>query len=183
MNENQQLAARHGYTQQHYRPISLPEPRVHWQPTHATIDLKWILDERGGLMELMRASWCALAVDASTYAGQAYISATEPDVVKAWHLHAKQYDRFVCVRGRVVLGLCDLRTSEVSRVVLDAEKSPKVVIIPPGVAHGWKCLGSTESWILNLVSHEYDGTDEYRRPADAGPTADIDFDWHARVDG
>ena len=112
-----------------------------------------------------------------------YLSTTLPGVVKAWHLHAKQMDRFICVRGRVVVGLCCLFTGDVQRVVLEPCRALRTLHIPPGVAHGWKALGNEEAWVLNICSHEYDGTDEYRRGAHDGPRPDIAFDWNAKVDG
>ena len=151
--------------------------------------LTWHLDARGALIELFRRSWDYCPPEANLsprgLVRQAYISVTNPGVVKAWHLHAEQTDRFFCLRGKVLLGLFSLMdpSSKVRTIVLDSSRSPKLQIIPPGYAHGWKSIGETESWVLNLCSHEYDGTDEWRRPAHSGPSKNVDFDWNQGVDG
>ena len=48
-----------------------------------TKPLRLIPDERGWLMEILRAD----EADLFTKFGQVYISATYPGVVKAWHYH------------------------------------------------------------------------------------------------
>ena len=123
------------------------------------------------------------------HVGQAYISTTQAGVVKGWHLHAHQTDRFVCLRGSILLATCDLRGSDplarhpVITRVMEPTRGSECVIIPPGVAHGWRALGDCESWILNLCSHEYNGTDEWRRGPHRGPNNDQPFVWDMEVDG
>ena len=156
-------------------------------------NLVWNTDQRGSLVELWRSSWGETAEfhdppldpEDLRIAQQVYISTTNPGVVKAWHYHTQQWDRFVCLKGRVVIGLLNLdsKHTQVQTITLDAEKGASMVVVPPGVAHGWKALGNQEAWILNICSNEYDGMDEYRRPAAAGPASDIEFDWHKGVDG
>ena len=67
--------------------------------------LRTIADERGWLMEILRAD----EADLFTAFGQVYVSATYPGVVKAWHYHRKQIDNFACVAGMVKLVLVDTR--------------------------------------------------------------------------
>lgn len=123
------------------------------------------------------------------HVSQVYVSTTRPGVVKAWHAHTKQTDRFVVVRGAVLVGLCDLLAGDgsnrVQEVVLDSQRGPRVLTIPPGVAHGWMALDHQdgESWVLNLCSHEYNGEDEYRRGAQDGPASGIAYDWRRSRDG
>jgi dTDP-4-dehydrorhamnose 3,5-epimerase len=52
--------------------------------------LKWITDERGKLMEMLRS-------DDPIFQkfGQVYVTTCYPGVVKAWHYHKKQDDNFV----------------------------------------------------------------------------------------
>ncbi len=144
-----------------------------------TVDrLEWLADPRGALVEVARVS------DVGDIA-QVYVSATSPGVVKGWHLHARQTDRFFVLRGRILLATCDLLapSHEIRELVVDAERSPLRVTIHPGVAHGWMALGSDESWVLNLVSREYDGTDEFRRAAHEGPSPIKPYDWQQKRDG
>tara|TARA_B100001093_G_scaffold178885_1_gene171475 strand:+ start:17789 stop:18397 length:609 start_codon:yes stop_codon:yes gene_type:complete len=189
-------ALANGYSQHFTEPINIPKPHETWDETHYSFSLRWHLDERGSLVELYRASWAEesfttlealtpfMGKMAATF-GQAYISTTAPGVIKGWHLHSKQTDRFVVLRGRILLGLCNLQTGKATRLVLDSQRNPRVVCVPPGVAHGWKALGSTESWVLNICSHEYDGTDEYRKSPHENPDLvhKVAFDWNKEIDG
>ena len=116
------------------------------------------------------------------------MSTTRPGVVKGWCTR-EQTARFVVVRGSVMVGLCDLTLPreewQVREVVLDSQRGPKILTIPPGVAHGWMALDHEdgESWVMNLCSREYDGTDEWRRPAHAGPAPGVEYNWRQSRDG
>jgi dTDP-4-dehydrorhamnose 3,5-epimerase len=70
-----------------------------------TRPLRVVPDERGWLMEILRADDSELF----TKFGQVYVSATYPGVVKAWHYHRVQVDPFACVAGMVKLVLVDTR--------------------------------------------------------------------------
>jgi len=168
------------------------------------------LDPRGTLCELWRESWGDAPVAGNVIdpnegrVRQVYVSGTLPDTVKGWHLHARQTDRFVCIEGRVIVCTCDLRdlvdaefTSsgemdclklQVVEHLLDA-RTPRTLVIPPGWAHGWWNPGPDFARILNMCSHEYDGTDEWRLAADEGPVGwriplrPKTFDWRHPRDG
>ena len=59
------------------------------------------------------------------------------------------------------------------------EHCPGLVRIPPGVQHGWMCVGETEAYIINVVSEAYNpaSPDEFRtHPHDN----DIPYDWTRR---
>lgn len=180
-----------GYVQQHSEPITVDPPTARQREGDEwfSFPLTWHLDQRGALVELFRASWMYThqffdgVWKHADHMGQCYISTTAPNVVKAWHLHLKQTDRFVCLRGKVVVGVYSLKTGRHQRIVLDAEKEARTLVIPPGVAHGWKNIGSSDSWILNICSEEYDGTDEYRRGAHSGPVHGVNWDWSPMIDG
>jgi dTDP-4-dehydrorhamnose 3,5-epimerase-like enzyme len=139
-------------------------------------------------------------------ARQVYVSETRAGTVKGWHLHTVQVDRFSCLRGSARLVLADLRQPLPSiphlghlvgplSVVgmrrmgfpivafhLDATRAPVRVEVPPGVAHGWLAL--EDCAILNCVSREYDGTDEWRTDPH-GPVGDLwpSLDWREPLDG
>lgn len=142
--------------------------------------LKVIPDERGRLMEIMRCD-----DDFFTGFGQVYLSTVYPGVVKAWHYHKNQDDRFTCVKGMVKAVLYDDRPDSRSRGVLNqlyvGEYNPCVVVIPAGVFHGWKCISETEAYVINIPSEPYnrENPDEFRAdPHDS----DIPYDW-SRKDG
>ena len=64
--------------------------------------LKRIPDERGWLMEMLRAD-----DDLFQKFGQVYLTAVYPGVVKGWHYHKIQTDHFVCVGGMAKVVLYD----------------------------------------------------------------------------
>jgi dTDP-4-dehydrorhamnose 3,5-epimerase-like enzyme len=143
-------------------------------------------DARGGLVELWRRSWNAGTPNDGDGVAQAYLSITEPNVVKGWHAHAVQTDRFVVVQGRILLATFEIvddgAHGRIVERVLDASRSERVDV-PPLVAHGWIALGTEQAVVLNLVSHEYSGTDEWRRPANEGPTVFKQYEWRRNRDG
>jgi len=142
--------------------------------------LKVVPDERGRLMEIMRRDDPFF-----TGFGQVYLSTVHPGVVKAWHYHNIQEDRFTCVKGMVKAVLYDDREGSPTRGALNeiyiGEHKPCLVVIPPGVYHGWKCISECEAYVINIPSepYNYSDPDEYRvDPHDGG----IPYDW-ARRDG
>ena len=141
---------------------------------------KVLPDERGRLGEIMRADdpWFEKF-------GQVYFTTTYPGVVKAWHYHKKQTDHFYVIKGTVKLALCDQREDSPTYGIVNelylSEHCPGLVRIPPGVQHGWMCVGKTEAYIVNVVSemYNYSDPDEFRTdPHDN----DIPYDWN-RKDG
>lgn len=142
--------------------------------------LRTIPDERGWLMEILRSD------EAELFAkfGQAYVSATYPGVVKAWHYHRHQTDNFACLAGMIKLVLVDTRegsptTGVVNEYFLGTEQRI-LVQIPPLVYHGWKCISSEMSVVLNLPTeaYRYEEPDEYRLE----PHGTLPYDW-TRKDG
>ena len=138
--------------------------------------LHWHNDQRGSLSELVRADDAELMV---APIGQVYATTLYPGVVKGWHLHARQWDRMVCLVGRVMLGLVDGREDSPTRdaqlrVVL-GDRYHALVLVPPGVYHGLKNIGTAEAMVVNTVSAPYDrvSPDEVR----VAPHGVLAFDW------
>jgi dTDP-4-dehydrorhamnose 3,5-epimerase len=138
-------------------------------------DLAVIPDERGRLMEILRAD-----EDGFEKFGQVYISTTYPGVVKAWHLHKVQDDNFCCVKGMVKLVLYDAREDSPTKGTLTeyfiGDHNPMLVRVPAGVYHGWKCISGDESIVVNIPTEPYnrESPDEYRA---AWNTSDIPYSW------
>ena len=138
-------------------------------------DLAVIPDERGRLQEILRAD-----EEGFRKFGQVYISTTYPGVVKAWHLHKIQDDNFCCVRGMVKLVLYDSREDSPTKGTVTeyfiGEHNAKLVRVPAGVYHGWKCISQEESIVINIPTEPYNhqAPDEYRAAWD---TPDIPYTW------
>jgi dTDP-4-dehydrorhamnose 3,5-epimerase len=140
-----------------------------------TKPLKVIPDERGRLMEILRA-------DDPIFGkfGQVYMTTNYPGVVKAWHLHKVQEDMVSCVKGMIKLVLFDAREDSPTRGEVQeffiGEHNPLLVRVPAGVYHGWKGISVDESVVVNIPTemYDYDSPDEHRLPWD---TSEIPYDW------
>ena len=145
-----------------------------------TKKLRVIPDERGWLMEVLRAD----EPDLFTKFGQTYVSATYPGVVKAWHYHKKQVDHFACVAGMVKLVLIDTREDSPTNGAVNefflGTQNPMLVQVPNLVYHGWKCISLEPSIVVNVTTeaYQYDDPDEYR----LDPHGTLPYDW-TRKDG
>jgi len=122
-------------------------------------DLRWLEDGRGRLMEILKNS-------PGLEFGQAYVTTCRPGVVKAWHHHARQMDRMVCLSGSLQIGLYS-ETLEKTATVYSTDRNPRLVSIMPGIWHGFSSVGGTEAIVLNIPDRPYNPEfpDEQRRPA------------------
>ncbi len=124
--------------------------------------LKRIADERGWLMEMLRAD-----DEFFSKFGQAYLTAVYPGVVKAWHYHNVQTDHFVCVQGMAKVVLYDAREDSPTGGTINeffmGVMNPLLVQIPPLVHHGFKGISPELAVILNIPTevYRYDDPDEY----------------------
>jgi dTDP-4-dehydrorhamnose 3,5-epimerase len=142
--------------------------------------LRAIADERGWLMEILRADESELF----TKFGQVYVSATYPGVIKAWHYHRKQIDNFACIAGMVKLVLVDTRVGSPTEGSVNeffiGLHNPMLVQVPNLVYHGWKCISAEPSLVVNIPNEMYQRIepDEYRLE----PHGSLPYDW-SRKDG
>ena len=142
--------------------------------------LKVIPDERGRLMEILRA-------DDEMFKGfgQVYMTTAYPGVVKGWHYHKKQYDNMAVVKGMMKIVLYDSRPESATRdeinEIFAGEHNPVMVHIPPYVYHGFKCISEEEAVVVNTPTdvYNYREPDEFRVHPHEN---DIPYDW-GRKDG
>jgi dTDP-4-dehydrorhamnose 3,5-epimerase len=141
--------------------------------------LKVVPDERGWLLEILRA-------DDEVFArfGQVYVSATYPGVVKAWHYHTRQTDNFACIAGMIKLVLVDTRDGSPTRDTINefflGVHNPMLVQVPKLVYHGWKCISAEPSLVINVPDEPYNRAQpDERRLA---PHGTLPYDW-TRKDG
>ncbi len=141
-------------------------------------NLKVNYDKRGHLMEILRR-------DDKIFKkfGQVYITTAKPGIVKAWHYHKRQDDHFCCVFGKMRLALYDAREKSKTRgKVMDFElgiNNPKLVKIPKGVYHGFKCISKVSAIVVNIPTLPYNRKkpDEYRIDAFCN---DIPYNWRKK---
>lgn len=132
-------------------------------------DLSSFVDGRGDVIELWSLPWVereGLAVPQHVYQ-----SATDHGVVKCWHLHAVHTDQFTVTRGKMQVVCADVRADSpsyghVNSFIMGMQR-PTLLLIPPGVMHGWKALSAPETIVVNLQTHPYDPEDEFKYPWDA----------------
>jgi len=103
-----------------------------------------------------------------------------PELIKAFHWHERQWDYWDIVQGNVRTVLVDLReespTAGKVQVVMMGEHAPRVVAIPPRVAHGFQCLDLRDVILNYYVTEPYNAADpDEGRIAWDDPR--IGFDW------
>ena len=132
-------------------------------------------DNRGFLAEAWESSKIA-----DFTPQQMNFTIAHPKVIKAFHFHEKQQDYWFCVSGNIEAVLFDRREGsptfgETQTIVL-GEQASRAILIPVGVAHGYRVLGEKEAGLIYLVDREYDSAnpDEQRIPFD---DPKINFNW------
>jgi len=141
-------------------------------------ELKVIPDERGRLMEILRAD-----DEIFKKFGQVYMTTAYPGVVKAWHYHKKQDDNMAVVKGMMKIVLYDARKNsstygKVNEFFL-GERNPGLLHIPKMVYHGFKCIGNGEAMVINIPTetYNYGAPDEYRLDPHNN---DIPYSWQLK---
>ncbi len=119
-------------------------------------DLSKFTDERGWLAEVYRQD----ELDYSP--AMSYISQTKSGVIRGPHEHVYQTDCFIFPGpGDFEVHLWDRRknskTFEQYQKVEAGADSPKMVIVPPGVVHGYKCVSTENGLSINLPDKLYKG--------------------------
>ena len=85
---------------------------------------------------------------------------TFPGRVRAWGIHRHTVDRLFAATGSLLIVCCDGRRASptfgrINEFML-GERNQGLVVIPPGVYHGWKNIGADEAMIISMPSVLYD---------------------------
>jgi dTDP-4-dehydrorhamnose 3,5-epimerase len=113
-------------------------------------------DPRGWFLEIFRQDLLGMQFV------QANHSHSQAGVLRGLHYHRKQADAWYTVNGEAQAVLADLRVPSDSPAVVSVRMvagEPSVLLIPPGVAHGFLAL--TDVDLIYWVTHPYDSTDEF----------------------
>ncbi len=119
-------------------------------------NLKKSGDARGWLSEIFRSDEINFKPEMS------YVSITKPGAIRGPHEHKYQSDFFVFLGpGSFRLYLWDARKESATfgeHIEIEVgEDNPTSVIVPPGVAHGYKCISDTSALCVNLPDKLYKG--------------------------
>jgi dTDP-4-dehydrorhamnose 3,5-epimerase len=145
---------------------------------HADIpDTDEALAEPGFLMEILRADEKLLKKF-----GQTTFTVAYQGTIKAFHYHAKQDDLWFVATGRAMIVLYDKRenspTKGETQVIYAGVGNYKLVVIPVGVAHGYKVLSAEPVLLFYHTTECYNlaSPDEQRLAYD---DPQINFDWNS----
>lgn len=120
-----------------------------------TKTIKKHCDDRGFFAELIRDDEPELL----SHFGQASWSMSYPGVIKAFHYHEKQDDLWFFPAGNAQVVLYDLRESSPTKgetsVFYMGEENPIMLLIPKGVAHGYRVLGEKAAVIIYFTTESY----------------------------
>ena len=134
-------------------------------------------DDRGYFLEVQRIGR-GLAGEFPPETTQVSAAINFPGTIKAFHYHLHQTDCWTPVKGMLQVALCDLRRDSATfgkrNTMYVGALRPWHVLIPPGVAHGYKVIGSDEALLVYLTDRIYNPRDEGRLPFD---DPSIAYDW------
>ena len=104
-----------------------------------------------------------------------------PGAVKAFHYHRHQTDCWNPVKGLLQVALADLRAASptfgLRNTLYVGPLRPWQLLIPPGVAHGYKVIGAEDALLVYMTDRFYNPADEGRIPYnDPG----INYDWETQ---
>lgn len=129
-------------------------------------ELKTHSDDRGFLIEVAKQDELFIPVMQTTY------TLAHPGVIKAFHWHKFQTDLWFGCSGRARAILRDIReespTKGVSDIFYLGEPNYSVLLIPPGIAHGYQVIGNKDFLLFYHTNKSYNSKnpDEQRLPFD-----------------
>lgn len=90
-----------------------------------------------------------------------YVNSTEHIV--AWHKHEIQSDYWTCLKGSFKVGMAIKQKNGLYEVKWEylSDKNPRVIVMEPGVYHGYKAL-EPGSILCYYLTHKYNPDDEIR---------------------
>jgi dTDP-4-dehydrorhamnose 3,5-epimerase len=140
-------------------------------------------DDRGFFTELARLGkgLAANMVPDNLQKIQVSLTLTYPGTIKAIHYHSEQTDLWAPISGMVQVFLYDLRvhakTFGAINTIFAGRLQPWEILIPPGVAHGYKALGIEPIQLVYFTNRHYNPADELRLPYNH---PDIAYDWETQ---
>jgi len=131
------------------------------------------VDDRGYLIEILRAT-----DEHFTKFGQIYLVGNlTRGTIRAFHKHQKLWDWFFISHGSAKFALRDDRkespTYEEINTFVITSRNPSILVVPPGIYHGWMSL-EDDTQMISTASEVYnrESPDEERVPYNS-----FNYDW------
>ena len=134
-------------------------------------------DDRGYFLEIARMGQ-GISAEFPHESTQVSAAISYPGTIKAFHFHRHQTDCWAPVQGMLQVALVDLRQQSATHGARNTfylgTLRPWQLLIPPGVAHGYKVIGRDSALLVYLTNRLYDPADEGRIPYN---DPQIQYDW------
>jgi dTDP-4-dehydrorhamnose 3,5-epimerase len=119
------------------------------------VPLRRIADERGAVLHMLRATDPHFVEF-----GEIYFSTVYSGVVKAWKRHRRLTSNYACVHGRIKIVCYDDREGsttvrELMEVVVEPDEHA-LVVVRPGIWHGFQGLAEPVSVLANCATEPHD---------------------------
>jgi UDP-2-acetamido-2,6-beta-L-arabino-hexul-4-ose reductase len=106
------------------------------------------IDERGNFVEIIRLET----------GGQVSFSTTKPGITRGNHFHTRKIERFSIIKGKALIQLRKIGTTEVFNYYLSGEE-PAYVDIPIWYTHNIANIGEEELYTIFWINEFYDVND------------------------
>jgi UDP-2-acetamido-2,6-beta-L-arabino-hexul-4-ose reductase len=116
--------------------------------SHFPIKYKNNIDERGNFVEIIRLET----------GGQVSFSTTKNEVTRGNHFHTRKIERFSVIKGKALIQLRKIGTTEVINYYLSGEE-PAYVDMPIWYTHNIKNIGEEELYTMFWINEFYDAND------------------------
>ncbi|HWF09656.1 MAG TPA: dTDP-4-dehydrorhamnose 3,5-epimerase family protein [Bryobacteraceae bacterium] len=134
-------------------------------------------DDRGYFLEVQRMG-IGLAAGFPRESTQISAALNYPGIIKAFHFHRQQTDCWTPVMNMLQVALIDLRPESPTfgrrNTLYVGNLRSWQILIPPGVAHGYKVLSAGPSLLIYSTDRFYNPADEGRIPHD---DPRLNYDW------
>jgi dTDP-4-dehydrorhamnose 3,5-epimerase len=134
-------------------------------------------DDRGYFLEIQRFGQ-GLAAGFPPATTQVSAVLDYPETIKAFHYHLEHTDCWTPTAGLLQVVLVDLRAGSATfgrrNTMFVGDLRPWQILIPPGVAHGYKVISKECAVMVYLTDRFYDPKDEGRIPYN---DPSINYDW------
>jgi dTDP-4-dehydrorhamnose 3,5-epimerase len=137
-------------------------------------------DDRGYFLEVQRIGH-GLAAHFPPQTSQISTALNYPNTIKGFHYHLQQTDCWTPAMGMLQVALVDLRQSSPTfgqrNTLYAGALRPWQILIPAGVGHGYKVIGSGPAMLIYMTDKFYNPKDEGRIPYDH---PSINYDWETQ---